>query len=258
MNIINLSVPAGVSSPVAECGAVMIGYVGEGGVTQVVLDFSAWAEAYGDGVVTLGVQRSGDATWYPVVLNVDGTSAAWLVSKTDTDVEGMGVARFAYTVGGAEKRSAVWRFFVDRGLQSPEGDAPDPYESWVETLTELGAETLQNAQDAQQAAEDAEAAQTAAEAAQTAAEEAISHQPVIIDSYWWIWDAVAGKYVNSGTRATGEYGTTNYNDLSHKPSINGVELVGNKSFEDLGEDTITNAELQEIIEQQYSMIFGGT
>lgn len=172
MNIINLTVPAGVSSPVAECGAVMIGYVGEGGVTQVSLDFSAWAEAYGDGVVTLGIQRSGDPSWYPVVLSVDGTTAAWLVSKTDTNVEGMGVARFAYTVGGAEKRSAVWQFFVDRGLQSPEGDAPDPYESWVETLTELGAETLQNAQDAQEAADAAEQSATdaagSAESAETA------------------------------------------------------------------------------------------
>lgn len=172
MNIINLSVPAGVSSPVAECGAVMIGYVGEGGVTQVVLDVSAWAQAYGDGVVTLGVQRSGDPTWYPVALTVEGTTAAWLVSKTDTTVEGMGVARFAYTVGGAEKRSAVWQFFVDRGLQSPEGDVPDPYESWVETLTELGAETLQNAQDAQEAADAAEQSATdaagSAESAETA------------------------------------------------------------------------------------------
>lgn len=172
MNIINLSVPAGVSSPVAECGAVMIGYVGESGVTQVVLDFSAWAEVYGDGVITLGVQRSRDASWYPVALSVDGTTAAWLVSRTDTNVEGMGVARFAYAVGGAEKRSAVWQFFVDRGLQSPEGDAPDPYESWVETLTELGEETLENAQDAQEAAEDAEQSATdaagSAESAETA------------------------------------------------------------------------------------------
>lgn len=172
MNTINLSVPAGVSSPVAECGAVMIGYVGEGGVTQVLMDFSAWAQAYGDGVVTLGVQRSGDPSWYPVALTVDGTTAAWLVSKTDTTVEGMGVARFAYNVGGAEKRSAVWQFFVDRGLQSPEGDAPDPYESWIERLEDLGAETLQNAKDAQEAAEDAEQSTTdaagSAEGAETA------------------------------------------------------------------------------------------
>lgn len=34
--------------------------------------------------------------------------------------------------------------------------------------------------------------------------------------------------------AGGGGGTTNYNDLSNKPKINGVELQGNKSFSDLG------------------------
>lgn len=32
----------------------------------------------------------------------------------------------------------------------------------------------------------------------------------------------------------GEGGTSNYNQLSNKPSINGVELHGNKSLSDLG------------------------
>lgn len=59
-----------------------------------------------------------------------------------------------------------------------------------------------------------------------------------------------------GVRAGGG-GPRDYNQLSNKPSINGVELVGNKSFEDLGENTITNAELQSIINEQYNLIFGG-
>ena len=41
----------------------------------------------------------------------------------------------------------------------------------------------------------------------------------------------------------GEPGTTNYNDCENKPSINDVELVGNKSLEDLG---ITDYVEQEI------------
>lgn len=176
MNIINLSVPAGVASPVADCGPVMIGYVGEHGVTQVMLDFGAWAEAYGEGIVTLGVQRSGDPTWYPVALETDGSSAVWTVSDVDTQVTGMGKARFAYTVAGAEKRSAVWAFYVAAGLVSPEGDPPDPYKSWVERMEQVGAETLQNAQDAQEAAteaeEDKEAAETAAEGASASKEDA--------------------------------------------------------------------------------------
>ena len=50
---------------------------------------------------------------------------------------------------------------------------------------------------------------------------------------------------------------TDYDVLENKPRINGVELVGNKTFEDLGEETISNAELQSIIEAQYNLIFGG-
>ena len=30
------------------------------------------------------------------------------------------------------------------------------------------------------------------------------------------------------------FGTTNYDELDNKPSINGVELVGNKTSDDLG------------------------
>lgn len=55
----------------------------------------------------------------------------------------------------------------------------------------------------------------------------------------------------------GDPGTTVYSDLSDKPQINGVTLVGNKSFEDLGELTITNVELQSIINDQYNLVFGG-
>lgn len=48
-----------------------------------------------------------------------------------------------------------------------------------------------------------------------------------------------------------------YEDLFNKPSINGVELKGNKTFEQLGEETLTNAELKDIIDSQFDLIFGG-
>lgn len=178
MNMINISVAGGVPSPVeGACGALPIGNVGDNGATGVLLDFSAWAEEYGAGAVTLGVRRKGDAAWYPVALTVTGAAAVWIVSNIDTAVYGIGEARFAYTVGEVEKRSAVFRFFVDRGLGAPEDTPPDPYEDWVERLEDLGAETLQNAQDAAESAseaqgyaEDAEAAKDAAEAAKEAIE----------------------------------------------------------------------------------------
>ena len=49
-----------------------------------------------------------------------------------------------------------------------------------------------------------------------------------------------------------------YEDLIKKPKINGVELIGNKTFEQLGEETLTNSELKDIIDSQFATIFGGS
>lgn len=42
-------------------------------------------------------------------------------------------------------------------------------------------------------------------------------------------------------------GTTNYNKLYNKPQINGVELTGNKTNEEIGIGTITNTELNDLL-----------
>ncbi len=48
-----------------------------------------------------------------------------------------------------------------------------------------------------------------------------------------------------------------YELLINKPSINGVELTQDKSFEELGRDDIKNARIKQIIDEQYDAIFGG-
>ena len=45
-------------------------------------------------------------------------------------------------------------------------------------------------------------------------------------------------------------GTNDYNDLINKPSIEGVELVGDKTLEELGVEALTNAEIDAIINSQ--------
>lgn len=45
----------------------------------------------------------------------------------------------------------------------------------------------------------------------------------------------------------GEPGTTNYEDLENRPAINGVELEGDKSFEDLGAEALTNSEIEQLL-----------
>ena len=42
-------------------------------------------------------------------------------------------------------------------------------------------------------------------------------------------------------------GTNDYNDLVNKPSINGVELVGDKTTEELDILPLTNAEIDEFM-----------
>lgn len=46
-------------------------------------------------------------------------------------------------------------------------------------------------------------------------------------------------------------GTNNYEELIKKPSINSVELVGDKTFEDLGDTPLTNLEIQEIFNRVF-------
>lgn len=48
-----------------------------------------------------------------------------------------------------------------------------------------------------------------------------------------------------------------YEKLINQPLVNGVKLVGDKSFEELGRDDIKNKRIKEIIDEQYDLIFGG-
>lgn len=48
-------------------------------------------------------------------------------------------------------------------------------------------------------------------------------------------------------------GSKDYNTLANKPKINGVTLVDDKSFEELGVDTLTNLEILSI----FNRVFGG-
>lgn len=48
--------------------------------------------------------------------------------------------------------------------------------------------------------------------------------------------------------------TDNYNDLYNKPSINEVELKGNKTFEDLGDHMLTNIEIKQIYDRVFKEV----
>lgn len=51
-------------------------------------------------------------------------------------------------------------------------------------------------------------------------------------------------YEGSGESPSQEY---DYEKLKNKPSINGVELIGDKTLEEIGIGEISNSEIEEII-----------
>lgn len=57
--------------------------------------------------------------------------------------------------------------------------------------------------------------------------------------------------LNAGFGNTQIIPTGNYNDLGNKPSINEVELKGNKTFEELGDHLLTNIEIKQIFDRVF-------
>lgn len=204
-NVINLSCPL---------QWLALGYEGESGARPQTFDFSAWAEAYGEGVLQMLLQRPGDAEPYPVLLSIEGSAATWTPSATDTAAQGQGQAQLVYTVDGVVVKNAVFRVLIGPSLGAA-GDPPDPFESWLTQLQGLAAETQRNALDAAgsaaQADTSADAAAESAERAESAAgaaEAAAGHYPAIIEGVWHVWDVSAGEYVSTGIPARGPDGVS--------------------------------------------------
>ena len=119
MDITNINLAA------CQLQYLSIGYVGETGARPVTFDFSAWATEYGAGVLQLLLQRPGDAEPYPVMLDIDGTTATWTPDATDTEKTGQGQAQLVYTVGGVIVKNAIFRELIapSRGAA---GYPPEP------------------------------------------------------------------------------------------------------------------------------------
>lgn len=57
-----------------------------------------------------------------------------------------------------------------------------------------------------------------------------------------------------GKLGTGYVGSSlNYNNLRNKPSIEDVELIGNKTFEELGLAEIDNLEIDKLFKQYFDI-----
>ena len=136
---------------------IVIGRRGENDATQIVFDVSQLVANYGDGSAVLMAKRPTDSTAYPVTTTRTGNNVTWTVSDTDTSYKGKGECELFWYVGETLAKTIVYSTTCGRDIGTTTQDAPDAYETWVDELTALGAETLQNAQDAAQSASDAAA-----------------------------------------------------------------------------------------------------
>ena len=172
---------------------IPIGRQGENDATVVVFDISALIAEYGDGAVVLLVRRNKETDPYPVVVERDGETATWTVSNVDTARVGIGACELFYYVNDVLAKSIVYTTVVRESIDGSTGTQPDPYESWIEELTDLGAETLTNATNAAQseanaktsednAAASAEAAQQAENDAVAAKNEAVSARDAALEA----------------------------------------------------------------------------
>lgn len=149
-----------------ECGPsrIHLGKLDENIAVSFVFDLAEWYETYGNGIPSLILQRSGDAQPYPIVLSIDGTKATWVVSNIDTAKAGVGYAELNFS-NQNDLLAKSYQILVDVTDSLAEaGEAPDPYDSWIDILTELGSETEANAQAAAGSAEEAEQSAENAEA----------------------------------------------------------------------------------------------
>jgi len=141
-----------------------IGHVRENEVTQIVFDLSAWIAKYGLGTVALSVMRQGDLVPYPVPIAIVDGKATWTISATDTAKHGRIKAQLSYMVGTKVKKTNVYTLSTKESLPV-DGDAPEAYETWLEILQTMTAETAANAESARQSA--ASAGQSASDAEQS-------------------------------------------------------------------------------------------
>ena len=151
---------------------IRIGYEGENVVTQIDFNLRTWIAEYGLGGVTLLVLRHGDTDAYPVPLMIEDGVASWSITQTDTARVGRGAIQLVYTVGEKIKKSPIYTTSCSNALDDSD-TVPDPYDSWLATLTDLStlvtakaAESLVNADIAQMAANIS--AQAASQSAQSA------------------------------------------------------------------------------------------
>ena len=234
---------------------IIIGRRGTYETEQIVFDVTYLIETFGDGVAMLMVKRPSDNYAYPATVERDGNKVIWTVSEVDTGVKGHGECELFWYVNDATglAKSVIYSVAILRDIAETYTDPPEAWETWIDEMAELSAETMAYAEDAVDAAADAleakadavdakDAAVIAQGAAETAAENAQSaaaHYPKIEGGYWYVW--TNGAWVNTGVKAEGVDGKGITSVVGAKTSTSGLvdTYTMTVTYTDNTHDTIT-------------------
>lgn len=125
---------------------IIIGRRGTYDTERIVFDVSYMAQLYGDGTAVLMVKRPADTYAYEAQTTRDGETVVWVISETDTAYKGHGECELYWYVGGeALAKSVIFSIAVLRDIGDSGDEPPDPYETWVDEIARLSAETQINA-----------------------------------------------------------------------------------------------------------------
>ena len=151
-------------TPPCDITPIFIGYKGENKARCLIFDLTECVETFGDGGFVISFIRQGDELPY-LVTDTDrlDNHAIWIITDTDTAVDGYGMVQLQYIVDDVVCKSALYRTvtFDSNGIT---GDVPDPYEDLLAQIAAYAA----------QAEGAATTATAAAQAASTAVENGIT------------------------------------------------------------------------------------
>lgn len=145
---------------------IHLGIQGESGARTIRFDLAIFSGC-GPGTAQLVVQRPHDKTPYLAGVEVQDGALLWTVTGPETALTGYGWCELRHLRDDIIVKSELYRTFVATSIQDQNNPplAP-PYDSYLERMSKLGAETSQSAEAAAQSAR--EAAQQAAAASEIA------------------------------------------------------------------------------------------
>ncbi|MCD8145002.1 MAG: metallophosphoesterase [Oscillospiraceae bacterium] len=118
-----------------KTSVIPLGKQGENQARQIVFDISGWVSEYGAGTAELLLQRSGDTSPWPVVIDQTEEAVTWVVDSTATANAGRGQCELLYLVDEVVVKSYTWDIRVIASLENPDS-APSPTTGWVAALLE--------------------------------------------------------------------------------------------------------------------------